>query len=46
MTAQRTYAAARDAAGIAPEGDIHTLRLELTRFRGRFRTWFGLPTEL
>ena len=25
-TAQRTYAAARDAAGIAPEGGIHTLR--------------------
>jgi len=26
VTAQRTYAAARDAAGIAPEGGIHTLR--------------------
>ena len=25
-TAQRTYAAARDAAGISPEGGIHTLR--------------------
>jgi site-specific recombinase XerD len=26
VTAQRTYAAARDAASIAPEGGIHTLR--------------------
>jgi site-specific recombinase XerD len=26
VTAQRTYAAARDAAGIAPEGGIHVLR--------------------
>ncbi len=25
-TAQRTYCAARDAAGIAPEGGIHSLR--------------------